>query len=383
MRRITDTDRQISRRTLLKGSGMTVAGLALGGVAAELLAACAAPSTGSASSPVASAAASASSGAIAKGTGEVVYAGFGGTYEQGIKAAYFAPFQEATGIKVQITTGASDVAKIQAMVQANRTEFDIVDATGPGFGQLLAKGLLQQVDFNVIDTSGLDKRFVGPYGVGSYFYSHNIYWNTRVIKGELTSWADVWDAKRFPGKRGFLRLPWYTLEVALLADGVPIEKLYPLDVDRAFKSLDRIKPNAVFQDLNTLTNLVTQQEVVTGDLNLARVQQIIRDGVPLAYNWKQNVVDMERFVVPKGAPNRDNAMRVIAFILHPDRQLAALKNLGYAPTLKAAVDKVDLEQAKNLPGTPATLPDGFLLDADWWAKNGDTVQRRYNDWLLI
>ena len=31
------------------------------------------------------------------------------------------------------------------------------------------------------------------------------------------------------------------LEFALIADGVPMDKVYPIDIDRAFKSLSRIK----------------------------------------------------------------------------------------------------------------------------------------------
>ncbi|MFX7784760.1 extracellular solute-binding protein, partial [Acinetobacter baumannii] len=35
--------------------------------------------------------------------------------------------------------------------------------------------------------------------------------------------------------------PFLTLEAALIADGVPMDQLYPLDLDRAFKKLDQIK----------------------------------------------------------------------------------------------------------------------------------------------
>src|SRR2546425_227843 len=57
------------------------------------------------------------------------------------------------------------------------------------------------------------------------------------------SWPDFWDAKKFPGPRGYYNAPTYSLEFALIADGAPKDKLYPLDVPRALKSLDRIKPD--------------------------------------------------------------------------------------------------------------------------------------------
>src|SRR5205823_2462578 len=57
------------------------------------------------------------------------------------------------------------------------------------------------------------------------------------------SWADWWDVKKFPGARSMRDHPVDNLEFALIADGVAMDKLYPLDVDRAFKKLDQIKPH--------------------------------------------------------------------------------------------------------------------------------------------
>jgi putative spermidine/putrescine transport system substrate-binding protein len=322
-------------------------------------------------------------GAAGAATGTVVYSGFGGIYEQGIRQAVLTPFQQQTGIKVEVTTGSSAIAKIRAMVTAKRTEWDIIDATGPAFGQLLTESLLQKLDLSAIKTGDLaSSKYVGPYGVAIYAYSHNIFWNTKAFAGPINSWADMWNVAKFPGKRGFQAVPWYTLEVALVADGVPIDKLYPLDVDRAFRSLDRIKTHAAFLDLNTLTNLVAQQEIVTGDLNLARVQKLIKDGVPLAYNWKETLVDVERWPIPVGAPNPAQATQLINFALQPEQQLQILKILGYSPTSKAAIARIDPEQAKDLPGTPATAPQSFYLDPEWWAANGKAVEKRFQEWLL-
>ncbi len=350
------SSRGLSRRAFLRRGGAAVAAAALGATA-----------------PAPARAASSS----------VVYAGFGGIYEQGIRQAVLTPFSQQTGTQVEVTTGASSIAKIRAMVAAKRTEWDLVDATGPAFGQLLNENVLQKLDFSVVNASDLaSPAYVGPYGVAIYAYSHNIFWNTKAIREPLASWADVWNVSKFPGKRGFQNVPWYTLEVALVADGVPIDKLYPLDVDRAFRSLDRIKPHAAFLELNTLTNLVAQQEIVTGDLNLARVQKIKKDGVPLAYTWKQTLVDVERWPILVGAPHADQANRLIQFAIQPEQQLQILKILGYSPTSKTAIARIDPEQAKDLPGTPATAPDSFYLDPDWWAKNGTGVQKRYQEWLL-
>ena len=63
------------------------------------------------------------------------------------------------------------------------------------------------------------------------------------------SWADFWDVKKFPGKRALRKGPKYTLEFALMADGVAPKDVYKVlagkdGQDRAFKKLDELKPKA-------------------------------------------------------------------------------------------------------------------------------------------
>jgi putative spermidine/putrescine transport system substrate-binding protein len=318
-----------------------------------------------------------------KDTKELVYAGYGGVYEQGVRQAWFSPFHNQTGVDVAITTGSYDMAKMAAMVKSGHTQWDVVDTQGTTFGQLVAAELLEKLDLSVVPTSELaNPAYISPYGVANYVFSHNILWNTKEVKGAPTSWADVWDVKRFPGKRGFQKVPWLALEIALVADGVPVDKLYPLDVDRAFRSLDRIRPYAVFQDLNSLTNLFAQQEVVIGDLNLARTKQLMKDGAPLQYTWNQAILDTERLGILKGAPNVANALKMIEFALQPEQQLKVLDILGYSPTVKGALARISSEQAKDLPGTPETLASSFFLDGLWWGQNGAKVGRRFEEWLL-
>ena len=60
------------------------------------------------------------------------------------------------------------------------------------------------------------------------------------------SWADFWNLKEFPGKRTLGRISQSVLEAALLADGVPFDKLYPIDVKRALEKIKEIKSQTLF-----------------------------------------------------------------------------------------------------------------------------------------
>lgn len=317
----------------------------------------------------------------AMAAGRLVYSGFGGSYEQSIRKALFDPFAAAAGVEVRMTTGGSDVAKAVSMVKAGRVEWDLVDAQGATLGQFTQAGILDELDKS-IDTSGIvNKDQITPYSIPWYQFSLNLFWNTDALPNAPKSWAEVWDVAKFPGKRGLSSLPWFSLEIALLADGVPMEKLYPLDIDRAFKSLDRIKPHAVFLGTSALANAVSAQEVVVGILNLARLKAVRAAGVKLDYSWNQAMIDVQQLVVLKGAPNRENAMKAIAYSLEVEPQLRVLEALGYTPTVRKALDAVEPEKAKDLPGTSATLPTSFYLNAAWWGENGTKVAKRWQDWL--
>ncbi|MFL7905251.1 extracellular solute-binding protein [Azospirillum argentinense] len=318
----------------------------------------------------------------AQAAGALVYSGFGGSYEQAIRAAVLDPYAQARGIALATATGGSDVAKVSSMVKAGRTEWDLLDAQGTTLAQFAANRLLEPIDPAIAASADVfDRSLITPHSIPWYQFSLNLFWNSEAISGELQSWADVWNVQKYPGKRAFSNLPWFSLEVALLADGVPKDKLYPLDVDRAFASLDRIKKHAVFLSASGLANAISAQEVVTGIVNLARLKAVQKAGVKVRYSWEQAVFDIQQLVVPKGAPNKENAFGAIAYSLQPDSQKRVLELLGYTPTLKPVLAGIDPKQAEDLPGTDATRHKGFYLNADWWGKNGAAVSRRWQDWL--
>ena len=312
----------------------------------------------------------------------LVYAGFGGSYERAVRAALFDPFAKSAGVDVVLTTGGSDVAKIREMVRAGRPTWDLIDAQGATLGQFISDGLLQPLDSPLAGAADIfDHARVTPYSVPWYQFSLNLFWNTAAVKGEPATWADVWNVAKFPGKRGLSKLPWFSVEIALLADGVPLDKLYPLDVDRAFASLDRIRPHAVFLDTNSLANAISSQEIVIGIISLARIKAIQQAGVKLQYSWQQALTDVQQLVVLKGAPDAANARAAIEFALRPDRQLALLDQIGCTPTTRAALAKIAPERARDLAGTDYTRKTSFYLNADWWGKHGTEVGRRWQDWL--
>lgn len=147
---------------------------------------------------------------------DIVFSSWGGTTQDAQKAAWADKFTEKTGIKV-LQDGPTDYGKIKAMVEANGVTWDVVDVEGDYAAQAGKGGMLEKLDFSVIDKSKLDPRFVTDYSVGSFYYSFVIGCNADAVEACPKSWSDLFDTAKFPGKRTFYK--WSApgvIEAALL-----------------------------------------------------------------------------------------------------------------------------------------------------------------------
>src|SRR5574341_1138492 len=171
---------------------------------------------------------------------ELVFVGFGGSYQDGQTKALFEPFEKATGIKVVQTTGV-DIAKLRAQVQSKNVEWDLISIPDRLRYAAVKDGLLTPLDYKTINAKDVMSTLVTEYAVGCVTIPMQLTYSTKAYPADKApkTWMDFWDPKKFPGPRGLYNAPTYILEFALIADGAPKDKLYPLDVPRALKSLDR------------------------------------------------------------------------------------------------------------------------------------------------
>jgi putative spermidine/putrescine transport system substrate-binding protein len=358
---------------MLTGPRRFAAAIAIAAGASLMLAACSGGDTPAPSS---------SDGSDLSGT-ELTYAGFGGTYEEAVKASLFDPFSAESGVTVLYDTSGSSVARLIEMSDAGAMTLDLIDAEDPTLAQFIAADVLQPVDLGVDPALFANPDAITDYSVPWYIFSRNIFWNTDTI-GELDSWADLFDVDANPGTRGFLSLPWGLLEGALIADGVAVDDLYPLDLDRAFAKLDEIRDSTVFfQSNGDLQNAISQGEVDAGFVNLARLKTVGEEGgIPVDYTWTGAMLSTQQLVIPNGAPNVPAAKAALEYSLTDDAQIAILDSLGYTPSLLSVLDTLDADTRADLPGTEETATDEtFYISTDWWAENGADTLQRWQAWL--
>jgi putative spermidine/putrescine transport system substrate-binding protein len=310
---------------------------------------------------------------------EMVFTSWGGTTQDAQKASWADPFTEQTKITVT-QDGPTDYGKIKAMVEAGSVTWDVVDVEGDYAVQAGKMGLLEKLDFSVIDKSKLDPRFVTDYSVGSFYYSFVIGCNKDAVKECPKTWADVFDTAKFPGKRAFYK--WSApgvVEAALLADGVPADKLYPLDLDRAFKKLDTIKADIIWWDSGAQSQqLLASAEAPFGSFWNGRLTALAATGVTVETSWTNNITAADSLVVPKGAKNKDAAMKFIAAATSDAAQATFATTTGYAPVNLDANMLMDEAIRKTLPDMQAETQ--VNADMDYWAEHRDEIGTRWYAW---
>jgi putative spermidine/putrescine transport system substrate-binding protein len=313
----------------------------------------------------------------------VVFASWGGAYQDAEKVSYCEPFAKATGATV-VQDGPMNVAKFRAMASSGTPDWDVVDITG-GFLEVAAKdGLLEKIDPKLVTLSRIEPRFVHEYGVGCIVWSYNLGYSTTAFpNGAPTSWADLFDLKKFPGKRTVLDQPVASLEVALLADGVAPDKLYPLDVDRAFKKLDQIKGQTVFWTTNSQSQqLFVDREVVAGIILNGRVYDAAQKGAKIALSWEQNIQAVDYLVVPKGSKNRAAAMRLIDTMTVAENQAKVANLIAYSPTNIEAYKTIEPKLEPWLCTTPENTKKGFIMSQLYWRDHLKDLTERWTAWKL-
>lgn len=322
----------------------------------------------------------------ARAAGTLTVADPGGAWTPACDAAFVKPFEKEAGVSINhIARQHYPSVEIKANVEAGSYTWDAVIATDADVYELSPQHLLEKLDWSGPDMAQIMPAARKPDWMGTDTYATVIAYRTdKFGKNGPSSWADFWDVTKFPGRRAMHKHPIDTLEEALMADGVAMDKLYPIDMDRAFKKLDQIKPHV---DVWWTGGAQTTQMLESGEVDMlptwnARAQVVIDAGKPAEISWNQGIYSLEGWVIPKGDPRADLARQFIKFCANAKRQAEFVSKLSYGPTNPKAYDYIPKERARYLPTAPDNLKRMVQSSTEWWGKNKEAAIERFNAWLL-
>jgi len=180
--------------------------------------------------------------------------------------------------------------------------------------------------------------------------------------------------KHFPDKGA--------LEAALMADGVAPDKLYPLDVDRAFRKLEEIKPNITvwWTSGAQSAQLLNDGEV---DMVMAwngRVSALMGEGAKVGFTFNQGILQSTSLCILKGAPNLATAVRFVNEAVDPVNQANLPLHIDYGPANPKAFDTgvIKPERVVQLPSAPDNAAKQALMSYAWWSSPaGEAAEKRW------
>lgn len=321
-----------------------------------------------------------------KGSGEVVVVTWGGIGTDMQRTAWFEPFEQLCGIRVVEAVG-PDPAKLKAMVDTGTQEWDICQIGRGAMIELMNQGdYLEPIDYGLVE-DGVTDDFRSEHGLDIVPYAQTIAYRTDVYAEGPTGWADFYDTAKFPGARS---MPIATkgnvpeLVGALLADGVPMDQVYPIDIDRAIAKLYQIKPHVIkwWEAGAQHMQILLDNEAPMVTAWNGRIKAAQDEGHPVELVWNGGTVLNNAWLIPKGAPNLSNAQKFAAF------SSSAVAQARYSMLLPYGFTNVDsaalLPEAvlKTLPTAPDNYRQMVPYRHEWWAANRPELIEKFNQMML-
>ena len=318
---------------------------------------------------------------------ELTVVSWGGSYQVAQRKVYFEPFMKATSSKILEEEYNGEMAKIKAMVETKNVTWDVVQVEAPELQRGCEEGLFEKLDWNKI---GGKEQFIPAAvtncGVGAIVWSVVLAYDADKLKTGPKSWADFWDVKKFPGKRALRKGAKFTMEIALLADGVAPGDVYktlgtPAGVERAFKKLDQLKGNIQWWEAGAQPPqwLASGDVVMTSAYN-GRIANANKEGKNFKIVWDGQVYALDSWAIPAGSPNRDQAYNFIKFVSQPEYQKDLPTHISYGPTHVKAVAQVAPKIAADLPTAPENMKVSLANNTEFWVEHGVDLDERFNAW---
>lgn len=309
----------------------------------------------------------------------------GGTQLETTRELVIKPFEAESGAKVIVDD--TCCARMQPALEAGQYIGDLVIG-------LDRSSLLARADRGMLLADPRVEQIARRRGVADPFPSSqlvvlNQYSFLIAAKNDTVplpkTWAEFFDVKKFPGTRGLLRnSPHVQLEAALLADGVSSERLYPLDVDRAFRKLDQLRASTKIvvsaSGADQINNLGTG-EVTYGITYSNRAFLAQRDGIKINFGYDDGFVVGNAAALLKGAKNVDGAVALLEYHMRPEVLAKFAERTGMGPSYKAAADLVDDKLKQKLPTSVANLARQHRLSDEYWQANQVELNKRWLAWL--
>ncbi len=323
---------------------------------------------------------------------EIVVVNWGGRASEVLQEVMCDTYTAETGIPVVVDGSGPSGGKIRAMVESGAVVWDLCDS-GMGTAIILEQqGVIQPIDYDIVDRGAVLEQATYKSAVGNYVYSYVLAANPKMLGGSVPqTWEDVWNVKDFPGMRTFRKSVRGMLESATMAMGVPMDEVYDAlgtedGIDAAIDKFRQLRENIiVWGSGSDSQNLFLQEEVAIGNIWSTRAHILkdqMKEGSFIA-SFRGGVLAPGMWVVPNNNPaGSEEVMKFIAHTQDPKLQVQWLEAIGSGPANPAAASLVPDALQKWNPSSPENLAQQIFYNDEWYGKNQVAAEEKYIDALI-
>jgi putative spermidine/putrescine transport system substrate-binding protein len=327
--------------------------------------------------------------------GQLNVVSWDGDYVRSQILGFIRPFEEETGIRVNVIQYSGGIGEIRQQVRAWNVTWDVIDMEMLDAKRACREGLLEPFEPDTLpdgdDGTPAVEDFVEgtllPCGIGNIVSSTVVGYRANGVDEAPQHIRDFFDLSRYPGRRGLRRSPQGNLEWALIADGVPREEVYEVlstdeGLDRAFNQLSRIKPYVDWwRTGEEAVRLLETEQVVMSAIYSGRVYSARERGVPLAALWDHQLWQYDVWVIPRHGRNVEQAREFVRFATSTQSLARQANLIPYGPVRRSSMALVEPDMREQLPTAEQNMSTALAIDVDWWAENMDRIERRFERWI--
>jgi putative spermidine/putrescine transport system substrate-binding protein len=332
-------------------------------------------------------------------------ASWGGAYAESQQKAYVEPYRKiAPDVAIElVNSGGEQVDLLRAQTREDALEFDLVDVTAADAIRLCRDGIALPVNHQQLLTPAPDgtppledfgQTIVSECFIPEIVYSTTFGYRVDKLPTAPTRLCDVFDLKRFPGKRALEARPINNLEWALICDGVAADQVYqvldtPEGLARAFAKLDTIRAEVVWwTDGGEPVELLAKGTVVMASAYNGRLFDLIarRKNSRVAMLWDYQAFDFDGWIIPKKSRRLNDALNFVRFATDTQRLADQARYISYGPARRSSTAlvgqhaEIGIDMLPHLPTSPENAKQTLIYNYDWWAAHRDEVDAQFKAW---
>lgn len=316
---------------------------------------------------------------------------WGGAYGKAQEIAVLQPLRAKLGIKLRDVRRATEapLSENADVVEVDQATLLAGCASGR-FARISGLALKPSPDGKPASEDFLPGA-ISDCGVGTFAWSALFVVDSGQFKNRAPQTiSQIFDTRRYPGKRALLPLAPYVVTMTALAAGIEAKDLSAKlatqeGADAVFARLEAIRKDIVWASSpETALALVDDRKAAVAMSFSGRVFRRTIAG-HLTAMWDGHVYDFASWAVPSSSTKLAAAKSFIAAATAPELLAAQATHWPYGPMRSSALPlavrhaRVDIPLAPHLPTSPERLKAGVKLDAAFWARHGTYYERRLGD----